>query len=190
MWKEYSMRRHKINFKWPYGHFSISATHGKSKEVKKSPFYSTALKRLNDFISANNILPHHQFGFRRAHSAAHQLRRLVNHIVRNSISLFLGESVVLHWRLALLDVEKVFDSVWHKLYFTSYCKEEMPYFEQNSFFSSLKGCSFQVSRLEISNRHRTTFLTVFHRVQFCLLPSTLLSLPTWPVMTIMYNEKL
>jgi hypothetical protein len=43
-------------------------------------FERTVLKRLNDFISSNNIIPQHQFGFRQAHSAAHQLRRVVKNI--------------------------------------------------------------------------------------------------------------
>jgi hypothetical protein len=39
-------------------------------------FEKIILKRLQDFISANNILPDHRFGFRMAHSTSHQLKRV------------------------------------------------------------------------------------------------------------------
>jgi Reverse transcriptase (RNA-dependent DNA polymerase) len=76
-------------------------------------FERIILKRLNDFVSANNILPHH--GFRRANSAAHQLRRVVKRIkdARNSVSR--GTSRVPHSTgMLVLDVEKAFDSDWHE----------------------------------------------------------------------------
>jgi hypothetical protein len=41
------------------------------------------LKRFNEFLSSHNLLPHHQFGFRAAHSAYHQLNRVVRHIKTN-----------------------------------------------------------------------------------------------------------
>jgi hypothetical protein len=62
------------------------------------------LKLLNTFVSTQNILPNHQFGFRVEHS--HQLNRVVKH-VKNKRGL--GQIT----GMLLLDVEKAFDSVWH-----------------------------------------------------------------------------
>jgi Reverse transcriptase (RNA-dependent DNA polymerase)/Endonuclease-reverse transcriptase len=109
-------------------------------------FERTILKRLNDFVSANNILPHHQFGFRRAHSAAHQLRRVVKHIkdARNSVSR--GTSRVTHSTgMLLLDVEKAFDSVWHEALLHKLLQKGCDIFLARLIFSFLKGRSFQVS---------------------------------------------
>ena len=62
--------------------------------------------RLETHVSANNILPDVQFGFRRQRSAAMQLQRVMQ-IVSNAKTS--GKST----GIALLDVEKAFDSVWH-----------------------------------------------------------------------------
>jgi Reverse transcriptase (RNA-dependent DNA polymerase) len=75
-------------------------------------FERVILKRLQNFITANNFLPNHQFGFRTAHSVAHQLRRVVKNVkdARNSIAR--GTSrVTLATGMLLLDVGKAFDSV-------------------------------------------------------------------------------
>lgn len=54
----------------------------------------------------NNILPDEQFGFRREYSTVHQLQRVKNSIKR---AKDISKSTV----MALLDVEKAFDNVWH-----------------------------------------------------------------------------
>jgi hypothetical protein len=69
-------------------------------------FERVILKRFNEFLNDNNLLPNHQFGFRAAHSAAHQLNRVVGHIKTNRSS---QKST----GMVFLDVEKAFDSVWH-----------------------------------------------------------------------------
>jgi hypothetical protein len=60
-------------------------------------FERVILKRLQNFITANNVLPNQKFGFRTAHSAAHQLRRVVKNVkdARNSIA---REPAGLHYR--------------------------------------------------------------------------------------------
>jgi hypothetical protein len=68
-------------------------------------FKRVILKRFNDFLSNHNLLPHYQFGFRVAHSASHQLNRVVRHIKTNRES---QKSTGMEF----LDVKKAFDSVW------------------------------------------------------------------------------
>jgi hypothetical protein len=64
------------------------------------------LIRLNKHLSANNIIINEQFGFRSKHSTVQQLTRVVEYITLNfNLKLFTG--------MALLDIEKAFDSVWH-----------------------------------------------------------------------------
>jgi Reverse transcriptase (RNA-dependent DNA polymerase) len=73
------------------------------------------LKRLQNFITADNVLPNHQFGFRAAHSVAHQLRKVVKNVKDAVNSIVRGTSrVTLSTGMLLLDVEKASDSVWHK----------------------------------------------------------------------------
>jgi hypothetical protein len=71
-------------------------------------FEKIIVKPLQGFISANKILPDHQFGFRMAHSTSHQLRRVVRH-VKGKKEPPLSESK----GMLLLEVKKAFDSVWH-----------------------------------------------------------------------------
>ena len=61
---------------------------------------------LETHVSANNILPDVQFGFRRQRSAVMQLQRVLQ-IVSNAKTSWKSTGI------SLLDVEKAFDSVWH-----------------------------------------------------------------------------
>ena len=63
--------------------------------------------KLYDFLENNNILPAEQFGFRKHHSTVHQVKRITEHIKQN----FNQQKST---GLIALDVEKAFDSVWHK----------------------------------------------------------------------------
>jgi Reverse transcriptase (RNA-dependent DNA polymerase) len=101
---------------------------------------------LQNFVTANNVLPYYQFGFRTAHSAAHQLKRVVKNVkdARNSIAK--GTSrVKLATEMFLLDVEKVFDSVWHKALLHKLLQRGCDIFLARLIFSFIKGRSFQVS---------------------------------------------
>ena len=62
--------------------------------------------RLWDHVESNNILLDEQFGFRRGHSTVHQLQRVSNMINR-------PKSVSKTTVVALMDIEKAFDNVWH-----------------------------------------------------------------------------
>jgi Reverse transcriptase (RNA-dependent DNA polymerase) len=109
-------------------------------------FESVVLKRLLNFITSNNVLPNHQFGFRTAHSAAHQLKRVVKNVkdARNSIAR--GTSrVTLSTGMLLLDNEKAFDSVWQKALLHKLLQRGCDIFLARLIFSFIKGLSFQVS---------------------------------------------
>jgi hypothetical protein len=70
-------------------------------------FERIILRRFNEFLSDHNLPPNHQFGFRAAHSAYHQLNRVVGHIKTN-------KGPQRSTGLMFLDVEKAIDSVWHE----------------------------------------------------------------------------
>lgn len=65
------------------------------------------LHRLSSHIEEHKILPNEQFGFRRGHSTVHQLARVVKHIKS-------AQSKKQSTGLVTLDMEKAFDSIWHK----------------------------------------------------------------------------
>jgi hypothetical protein len=67
-------------------------------------FEKIIIKRLQDFVSTNNVLPDRQVGFRMAHFTPHQHRRVVQH-VKGERDLLMPEST----GMLLLDVEKAFD---------------------------------------------------------------------------------
>lgn len=69
-------------------------------------FERVIFDRLFESVNSNDVLPPEQFGFRPGHSTVHQLKRVVNTIKRN-------KSVSKSTAMALLDVEKAFDNVWH-----------------------------------------------------------------------------
>ena len=69
-------------------------------------FDATINSRIQHFCKTNKIIPNHQFGFKHQHSTTHAIHKLLNHI---NLNLHAKELV----RAALLDLEKVFDSVWH-----------------------------------------------------------------------------
>ena len=80
----------------------ISLLNSLSKVLEK-----LILTRLKAHISARNILPNEQFGFRPAHSTNHQLLRVCQFI---KASLQKKHST----GMITFDIEKAFDSVWHK----------------------------------------------------------------------------
>jgi hypothetical protein len=95
---------------------------------------------LKIFINSNSILPNHQFGFRKSHSTAHQLRRVVKNIkdARNARH----RRVPCSTGMLLLDVQKAFDTVWH---------------EALLYKLITKGCDLYLSRLILSFLKNRTF---------------------------------
>lgn len=70
-------------------------------------FEKIILNRMMDHINQHSIFAAEQFGFRHGHSTTHQLLRVTNFIRQNKSD---GYST----GVALLDIEKAFDSVWHE----------------------------------------------------------------------------
>jgi hypothetical protein len=68
------------------------------------------LRRLNTFISGHNVLPDPRFGFRVAHSTAHQLNRVVSHVKNRRTE---GQEST---EMLLLDVEKDYDVKFSRIY--------------------------------------------------------------------------
>ena len=69
-------------------------------------FEKVIYRRMLEYCEESNALADVQFGFRRGHSTAHQLQRVVN-IVNNAKTRGMSTA------MALLDVQKAFDNVWH-----------------------------------------------------------------------------
>lgn len=69
-------------------------------------FEKALLKRLKTVLEKDEIIPHHQFGFRPQHSTTEQVHRVVN-IISNSLENNQYCSAV------FLDVRQAFDKVWH-----------------------------------------------------------------------------
>lgn len=62
--------------------------------------------QLIEFIETRQLLPKHQFGFRRGHSTTQQATRIKKFIANN-------KNLKRTTEIVLLDIEKAFDSIWH-----------------------------------------------------------------------------
>jgi len=62
--------------------------------------------RINDIIRQGNILPDHQFGFRKGHGTIEQVHRLVKHILQAFDDCEYSNAV-------FIDMQQAFDKVWH-----------------------------------------------------------------------------
>lgn len=70
-------------------------------------FEKLIFNRLEPIITSRNLIPNHQFGFRRKHSTIEQVHRVTNKISSEIDKKNFCVAVY-------LDVAKAFDSVWHK----------------------------------------------------------------------------
>lgn len=95
------------------------------------------LNRLNVHLIANNIIINEQFGFRSKHSTVQQLTRVVEYITLNyNLKLFTG--------MALLDIEKAFDTVWHTGLYVKLHRYKVPVYLINLIKSYLHNRIFRV----------------------------------------------
>lgn len=69
-------------------------------------FERIILTRMNTHIETNALIPDFQFGFRREHSASHQLLRVINKVKT-------GFNHSQSTGMVLLDLKYAFDTVWH-----------------------------------------------------------------------------
>lgn len=65
------------------------------------------LVRLKELMDSSDIIPKHQFGFRKQHSTIEQMHR-VHHEIRRCFEM------KMYCSAAFLDVQQAFDRVWHK----------------------------------------------------------------------------
>jgi hypothetical protein len=70
-------------------------------------FEKLLLKRLNQIIEEQNLIPDHQFGFRTQHSTIDQVHRITSVIEKSLEDKNVCSTV-------FLDVAQAFDKVWHK----------------------------------------------------------------------------
>lgn len=92
---------------------------------------------LQSFISEHEIMIDIQYGFRANHSTTHQLKRVTNQIIRNKE---LRKST----GLILIDIEKCFDSIWHKGLLYKMIKLKFPRHLIRTINSYLSDRSFKV----------------------------------------------
>lgn len=95
------------------------------------------LRRINDHLNSNNLLINEQFGFRAGHSTATQLARLADTITK-------GFNLNKHTGMVLLDIEKAFDTVWHKGLILKLIKMNFPPYLIHLINSYIQDRSFQV----------------------------------------------
>ena len=65
------------------------------------------LEKLNPIIEKNNLIPQHQFGFRKKHGTIEQVNRVVSKVRKTIENKNICNAV-------FLDVAQAFDKVWHK----------------------------------------------------------------------------
>ena len=100
-------------------------------------FESLICDRINNFVYENNIIPSQQFGFRKQHSAEHQLFRIHKDI---NLSLKSKKST----GLISFDIEKAFDSVWHQGLISKIIKYDFPLYITKIISSFISNRSFTV----------------------------------------------
>lgn len=112
-------------------------------------FEKVILSRLNDHISKCDIIPNEQFGFRPGHSTNHQLLRVCR-FIKDSLSNKYSAGIL------TFDIEKAFDSIWHRGLIYKMLKLNFPlylvklvnsFLSRRSFFVSIQGKDSPLHRI-------------------------------------------
>lgn len=101
-------------------------------------FERMILNRIMEHLKQNDIILNEQFGFRKGHSSNHQLKR-ISHFIRDSLSMKRSTGML------TFDIEKAFDSVWHKAMVHKLFKLKVPLYLVKMISSFLSNRSFFVS---------------------------------------------
>jgi hypothetical protein len=107
------------------------------------------LKRINDHLSDNNILPTEQYGFRQKRSTTHQLNRIVNYIKRKYTINKSSTGMI------LLDIERAFDRVWHNGLLFKMINYNFPLYLTKIISSFLENRSFYVKLCNSSSQSKS-----------------------------------
>lgn len=111
--------------------------------VASKLFEKLLLKRLHPLISSNNLIPDHQFGFRRSHSTIQQVHRVVS-----KIREVLENKAICS--AAFIDVRQAFDKVWHPgLLFK--LKQSLPHSYYNILKSYLSDRQFMLKLEDVQS---------------------------------------
>lgn len=131
-------------------------------------FEKIILCRLNEYLTENQIILNEQFGFRKGHSTNHQLLR-VTQFIHNSLSKKHSTGML------TFDIEKAFDSVWHKGLLHKLFKLKVPLYLIKIISSFISNRSFFVS---ISDSDSPTYNIVAGLPQGSVLSPTLFNVFT------------
>lgn len=111
-------------------------------------FEKLILKRLQNFITENNIIPPSQFGFRQNYSTTHQLLRITEFIA-NSFHQNQYSTAI------FIDISKAFDKVWHQGLLYKLKQKDTPDYLFNIIKSFLINREFRVKvNRTYSNLHK------------------------------------
>lgn len=94
--------------------------------------------RLYEFATENSLISPAQFGFRREHSAVHQVHR-IKKIIENNKQMRRSTGLV------LLDIEKAFDTIWHNGLIHKLLKNDVPKYLCKIILDFLESRSFIVT---------------------------------------------
>lgn len=126
------------------------------------------VNRINLHLLTNRIIPDDQFGYRRGHSTNHQLMR---------VSIFIKDSLSnkLSCGMLAFDVEKAFDSIWHKELVYKMFKLKFPLYITKMVQSFLFKRSFHV---QVSGAKSKTYNIIARVPQGSVLSPTLFNIFT------------
>lgn len=167
---------------WKISEIVMIHKHGKPAQEKTSYrpisllptmskiFEKVLLHRMAPILKERNVLPDHQFGFRKQHGTVEQIHRVCEHIRKTLEQKKYCSSV-------FLDIQQAFDKVWHKG-LLSKIKQHLPH----PFFSILN--SYLTDRLFYVKESGNT--SALHRIEAGVPQGSVLG----PILYILYTADL